>query len=762
MKKVFLTCIILTVLTNPNFAQPSVEPIGWLPYWGQFFDVAVSGDVALTVCDYGLLSFDVSDPSQPELLDQVALTGRYWNRGSELVGIQIIGEVANVQAGSLYRLDISDPSNLELLPELPSNLQTRGYEFVQIDDYIYTVAVADRRSYLYVIDVSDTENPVVVDSTLRVSGKRLDISDSILVNYVEDFGLYCNITFLSLQNPENPEIVGSYRSESTLYPYWNYKPRIVGTLFFTGTSRHFEGYYFECIDFSDPTEPFLRWSHERDYYPYLVGSVEGLLGAVGLEEDEWSLGLYSTEDPDTLVEVVRFHDQLFSYPREITLQDDILHVASELGLHCFDFSDLESVELLGRFRSRTCRNDLGKIDDYLTVALNDSTLRVIYVENPENPVEVSDYHLEAHYFRHCTWTHPEGSDYVVTLSPSFDLTVIDISDAESPETVGFLEMLPDEERDIAYIDIAPWSRGVLASAMVYNYDDDVDSTWSCFNVISLDNPENPEVIGSLSIDRQGAYAGFCFGMAVNEEMVYIPHLWWTFSGSYIISIEDPSQPEIVSHLEEEDAFYYPIALEHDLMISYGTIFSLADPVHPERIGQIDRSLREPLFLVTSIQHGLVAVSDYGETNFHLYNVRNPEEPFLIDAITLPDNPTAILMEDGLIYVVENSGIEILQYTGGDAVQESKVNVPNTLTLRSIYPNPFNAQVNITFEVPNETEVSLELFDLNGRLVTTLVEDRLNAGSYTTHWDGAEMTSGIYLVRLKSDVQTITRKIVLVR
>ena len=198
------------------------------------------------------------------------------------------------------------------------------------------------------------------------------------------------------------------------------------------------------------------------------------------------------------------------------------------------------------------------------------------------------------------------------------------------------------------------------------------------------------------------------------------------------------------------------------MISYGTIFSLADPVHPERIGQIDRSLREPLFLVTSIQHGLVAVSDYGETNFHLYNVRNPEEPFLIDAITLPDNPTAILMEDGLIYVVENSGIEILQYTGGDAVQESKVNVPNTLTLRSIYPNPFNAQVNITFEVPNETEVSLELFDLNGRLVTTLVEDRLNAGSYTTHWDGAEMTSGIYLVRLKSDVQTITRKIVLVR
>ncbi len=97
------------------------------------------------------------------------------------------------------------------------------------------------------------------------------------------------------------------------------------------------------------------------------------------------------------------------------------------------------------------------------------------------------------------------------------------------------------------------------------------------------------------------------------------------------------------------------------------------------------------------------------------------------------------------------------------VEMKSAPLPSRMGIISTYPNPFNAQINITYEVPNETDVSLELFDLNGRLVTTLVEHRLTAGSHTTqHWDGSALTSGIYLIRLKSDTRTITRKIVLTK
>ncbi len=97
-----------------------------------------------------------------------------------------------------------------------------------------------------------------------------------------------------------------------------------------------------------------------------------------------------------------------------------------------------------------------------------------------------------------------------------------------------------------------------------------------------------------------------------------------------------------------------------------------------------------------------------------------------------------------------------------APTESERLSPEEFGMTAIYPNPFNAQISISYDVPSETDVSLELFDINGRLVTTLVERRLTAGSFTTHWDGSALTSGIYLIRLKSDERAITRKIVLVR
>lgn len=89
-------------------------------------------------------------------------------------------------------------------------------------------------------------------------------------------------------------------------------------------------------------------------------------------------------------------------------------------------------------------------------------------------------------------------------------------------------------------------------------------------------------------------------------------------------------------------------------------------------------------------------------------------------------------------------------------------LPTEFSLTSIYPNPFNAQLNIAYDVSTTMDVTLELFDLTGRLVSTLVDAQLTAGSHTAHWDGSTMTSGIYLVRLKSEERTLTRKIVLTK
>lgn len=83
------------------------------------------------------------------------------------------------------------------------------------------------------------------------------------------------------------------------------------------------------------------------------------------------------------------------------------------------------------------------------------------------------------------------------------------------------------------------------------------------------------------------------------------------------------------------------------------------------------------------------------------------------------------------------------------------------------PNPFNPTTEIRFSVARRGEADLSVFDVAGRLVATLVEERLDAGEHAVSWDGRMATgnaavSGTYFVRLSSAGEVTTRKILLVR
>jgi flagellar hook assembly protein FlgD len=84
-----------------------------------------------------------------------------------------------------------------------------------------------------------------------------------------------------------------------------------------------------------------------------------------------------------------------------------------------------------------------------------------------------------------------------------------------------------------------------------------------------------------------------------------------------------------------------------------------------------------------------------------------------------------------------------------------------------YPNPFNPTTNIKFSIPKSTYLSLEIYDLLGRLVTKLMQEKKEAGSYAVTWDGKdqfgnEVSSGIYLYKFDSESFTASKKMVLLR
>jgi hypothetical protein len=96
-----------------------------------------------------------------------------------------------------------------------------------------------------------------------------------------------------------------------------------------------------------------------------------------------------------------------------------------------------------------------------------------------------------------------------------------------------------------------------------------------------------------------------------------------------------------------------------------------------------------------------------------------------------------------------------------SVQEP-TSVPTEFALHAPAPNPFNPTTRISFSLPEASHVKLEIYDLLGRKVATLVDEPMDAGEHEIGWDASGFSSGVYLVRLSSDNQVATIKLVLLK
>lgn len=102
-----------------------------------------------------------------------------------------------------------------------------------------------------------------------------------------------------------------------------------------------------------------------------------------------------------------------------------------------------------------------------------------------------------------------------------------------------------------------------------------------------------------------------------------------------------------------------------------------------------------------------------------------------------------------------------------SVDDAVHHLPDQLALYQNYPNPFNPETHIQYDLPAEMTVQLEIFNIQGRLVRTLFQGIQPAGSYTEVWDaarddGTAVTSGVYLLRLRTAQSTLIRRMFLLR
>ena len=96
------------------------------------------------------------------------------------------------------------------------------------------------------------------------------------------------------------------------------------------------------------------------------------------------------------------------------------------------------------------------------------------------------------------------------------------------------------------------------------------------------------------------------------------------------------------------------------------------------------------------------------------------------------------------------------------VVEVNYGIPNKFNLAQNYPNPFNPSTSIKFELPEASFVNLTIYNLLGAEVETLVNEKLEPGTYTKNFNAINLTSGIYFYRLTAGNMVVTKKMSLLK
>lgn len=131
---------------------------------------------------------------------------------------------------------------------------------------------------------------------------------------------------------------------------------------------------------------------------------------------------------------------------------------------------------------------------------------------------------------------------------------------------------------------------------------------------------------------------------------------------------------------------------------------------------------------------------------------------LIDGVPHQENQ----ISDGVAIDLYSSAINQLQLKQVDAGFPEQMETPVTYGLHQNYPNPFNPTTQITYQIPEQQSVRLEVYNMLGRKVTELVNETQVAGSYSVMFDASNLTSGVYIYRLSAGSFSQVRRLVLVK
>jgi hypothetical protein len=118
----------------------------------------------------------------------------------------------------------------------------------------------------------------------------------------------------------------------------------------------------------------------------------------------------------------------------------------------------------------------------------------------------------------------------------------------------------------------------------------------------------------------------------------------------------------------------------------------------------------------------------------------------------------------IVYAYDQTALKDKTYTFNVNKVVAVADYPDDMdyVIMNCYPNPFNPETTINFQLPLFGDVDLCVYDLKGRKIATLIDMPMDKGVYEIHWNASSLSSGVYLARLQAGGEVVLQKVMLLK
>ena len=710
-----LTFIILVASTAGYCQDWNVELVG---------GIYSENDLAIKVCVHdnflyvadgyaGMKIVDISDENRPFEISQFDTPGRALN-------VKVVdGNAFIADSSSIIIVDVSSPDN----PSRIGIYEPPGYvaKFAISGNYLY---FPNRESGLRVVDISDPRNPRQVGIYNSPSSA---LAVAVQGNYAYLADKDGGLRILDISDPTHPEEVGfeeSYSAQNVTvagdYAYVAHRDQLL------------------IFDVSDPVNPTRRgWNYARDPISDMVviGNYAYLAVWDGLQ-------IYDVSTPRNPREAGLYNSS--GIGQGVAVAGDLAFLAdTEEGVAIIDISNPTQPQKIAYCLQNVNPQHASILDGFCYISAGLSGIRIIDINNLNDPVEARIFPLPHDTLLFASWARSIAiiNQHAFITDGNGRIVSLDISTPENPRTLGTRRVTG-----------SPMDMSIGDSVLfVLTESDPARMARGGVNVMNVSDPSRIRVAGFFELELHGIElvenhivgAGGATGLVVLDVSDYA-------NITLVANCETPGYANDVAY-----AAGYAFIADSDSGLSILDISDMTNPVMASNFPLPAKAYK----VVVSGDFAFVSADTAG---LRIVNVSDPRNPYEVGYYETPYTPNNLAVEGNYVFLTSRHRMEIFDCSAALAVFQPFAAIPLSCTLRAPYPNPFNSQTNIVWEIPKSSAVKVEIRDLTGREFFKLFDGAQQAGRYEAIWDAAGVPAGVYLVRMNAGEFAQTRKLTLVK